>query len=79
MQEIHTTMKGIQMNSKAQEALNLLRDDNLIWSEDFDQIRHQIANIIEETNTVTHPTVIGSIRKLCESLTNLEVLEIPNA
>ena len=67
------------MNSKAQEALTLLRDDNLIWSEDFDQIRHQIANIIEETNTVTHPTVIGSIRKLCESLTNLEVLEIPHA
>jgi len=67
------------MNSKAQEALTLLRDDNLIWSEDFDQIRHQIANIIEETNTVTHPTVIGSIRKLCESLTSLEVLEIPNA
>jgi len=72
-------MKEMQMNSKAQEALTLLRDDNLIWSEDFDQIRHQIANIIEETNTVTHPTVIGSIRKLCESLTSLEVLEIPNA
>jgi hypothetical protein len=67
------------MNSKAQEALTLLRDDNLIWSEDFDQIRHQVADIIEETNTVTHPTVISSIRKLCESLTSLEVLEIPNA
>jgi len=79
MQETHITMREITMNSKAQEALTLLRDDNLIWSEDFDQIRHQVADIIEETNTVTHPTVISSIRKLCESLTSLEVLEIPNA
>lgn len=67
------------MNSKAQDALTLLRDDNLIWSQDFDQIRHQIADIIEETNTVTHPAVLGSIIKLTQSLTSLEILESPNA
>jgi hypothetical protein len=67
------------MNSKAKEALALLRDDNLIWSADFDLVRHKIADIIEETNTVTHPAVLGSIIKLTQSLTSLEVLESPNA
>lgn len=32
------------MSSKAVE---LLRDDNLVWSEDFNNIRHDLANLLE--------------------------------
>jgi len=29
------------------KAVELLRDDNLIWSDDFDNIRHDLANLLE--------------------------------
>ena len=28
------------------KAIVLLRDDNLVWSEDFDTIRHDLANLL---------------------------------
>jgi hypothetical protein len=64
-------MKEMKMNNKAQEAIKLLRDDNLVWSKDFDAIRHQIADVIEQANSVTHPVILGSIRELCYGLTDL--------
>ena len=27
-------------------AIALLRDDNLVWSDDFDAIRHDLANLL---------------------------------
>ena len=63
-------MKGIQMSNKAQEAVKLLRDDNLVWSADFDLVRHKIADVIEEANTITHPVILASIRTLCHGLTS---------
>jgi len=60
----------MKMNSKAQEAVKLLRDDNLLWSSEFDLVRHKIADVIEEANTVTHPVVLASIRNLCSHLTS---------
>lgn len=63
-------MKGIQMSNKAQEAVKLLRDDNLLWSADFDLVRHKIADVIEETNTITHPVILATIRNLCHHLTS---------
>lgn len=35
---------GLMLSSKA---IELLRDDNLIWSDDFDNIRHDLANLLE--------------------------------
>lgn len=58
------------MSNKAQEAVKLLRDDNLLWSADFDLVRHKIADVIEEANTATHPVVLASIRDLCSHLTS---------
>lgn len=67
--------KNREMNKKAQEAIAFLRDDNLVWSKDFDLIRHKIADVIEEANTLTHPVVLASIRELCADITSPIVLE----
>lgn len=71
-------MKEIQMNN-AQQAVKLLRDDNLLWSADFDLVRHKIADVIEEANTITHPVIMATIRDLCHHLTSPVILEKPNA
>jgi hypothetical protein len=34
------------LTKNIQEALELLRDDNLIWSKDFEDIRLDLANLI---------------------------------
>jgi len=62
------------MNKTAEEAVKFLRNDNLVWSADFDAVRHKIADIIVEANTVTHPVVLASIRKLCADITSPVVL-----
>lgn len=67
-------MKGMMMNKTAEQAVKFLRDDNLVWSADFDAVRHKIADIIVEANTVTHPVVLASIRKLCADITSPIVL-----
>lgn len=71
-------MKGMMMSNKVQDAVKFLRDDNLVWSADFDQVRHKIADIIEEANTATHPVILASIRELCYGLTN-PIVSMPNA
>lgn len=72
-------MKGMMMNKKAEDAVRFLRDDNLVWSKDFDLVRHKIADVIEETNTVTHPVVLASIRELCSDIISPIVLGDKNA
>lgn len=67
-------MKGMMTNKTAEQAVKFLRDDNLVWSADFDAVRHKIADIIVEANTVTHPVVLASIRKLCADITSPIVL-----
>lgn len=62
------------MNKRAEEAVKFLRDDNLVWSKDFDLVRHKIADVIEEANTATHPVVLASIRELCADITSPVVL-----
>jgi hypothetical protein len=79
MQETLTRMREIEMSNKAQEAVKLLRDDNLLWSNDFDLVRHKIADVIEEANTITHPVILATIRDLCHHITSPVVLEKPNA
>jgi hypothetical protein len=64
----------MMMNKTAEEAVKFLRNDNLVWSADFDAVRHKIADIIVEANTVTHPVVLASIRKLCADITSPVVL-----
>lgn len=71
-------MKEIQMNN-TQQAVKLLRDDNLVWSNDFDLVRHKIADVIEEANTITHPVIMATIRDLCHHLTSPILLENTNA
>jgi hypothetical protein len=61
------------------EAVKLLRDDNLLWSNDFDLVRHKIADVIEEANTVTHPVILASIRNLCHHLTSPVLIEKSDA
>jgi hypothetical protein len=71
--------KDNEMNKKAEDAVKFLRDDNLVWSPDFDAIRHKIADIIVEANTVTHPVILASIRELCADITSPVVLDRKNA
>lgn len=71
--------KEIQMSNKAQDAVKLLRDDNLLWSNDFDLVRHKIADVIEEANTITHPVILATIRELCHTITSPILLENKNA
>jgi hypothetical protein len=63
-------MKEIQMSNKVQDTVKLLRDDNLVWSSDFDLVRHKIADVIEEANTMTHPVILSTIRELCHSISS---------
>lgn len=67
------------MSNKAQDAVKLLRDDNLLWSNDFDLVRHKIADVIEEANTITHPVILATIRELCHTITSPILLENKNA
>ena len=67
------------MSNKAQEAIKILRDDNLLWSSDFDLVRHKIADVIEEANTITHPVILATIRDLCHNISSPVVLDKPNA
>jgi hypothetical protein len=67
-------MIGVMMNKRAEDAIKFLRDDNLVWSKDFDLVRHKIADVIEEANTVTHPVILASIRELCADITSPIVL-----
>jgi hypothetical protein len=34
------------------DAIALLRDDNLVWSDDFDAIRHDLANLLGSLGTL---------------------------
>jgi hypothetical protein len=68
-------MREIEMSSKVQETVKLLRDDNLIWSSDFDLVRHKIADVIEEANTITHPVIMATIRDLCHTISSPVLLE----
>lgn len=72
-------MKEIQMSNKVQDTVKLLRDDNLLWSNDFDLVRHKIADVIEEANTMTHPVILATIRDLCHTISSPVLLEKPNA
>jgi len=67
------------MSNKVLDTVKLLRDDNLVWSEDFDAIRHKIADLIEESNTMTHPVILGTIRELCNHLVSPILLENTDA
>ena len=67
------------MSNKAQDAVKLLRDDNLLWSADFDLVRHKIADVIEEANTITHPVILSTIRELCHAITSPVLLEQDHA
>ena len=71
-------MMEIEMIS-SHEAVKLLRDDNLLWSNDFDLVRNKIADVIEEANTVTHPVILASIRNLCHHLTSPVLIEKSDA
>lgn len=72
-------MKEKRMSNKAQDAVKLLRDDNLLWSNDFDLVRHKIADVIEEANTITHPVILATIRDLCHHLTSPVLLDRSDA
>jgi hypothetical protein len=37
------------MMTKTEQAIALLRDDNLVWSTDFERIRPQLADLFERS------------------------------
>jgi len=37
---------------KLDNAIALLQDDNLVWSDDFDAIRHDLANLLGSLGTL---------------------------
>lgn len=37
---------------KVNKAIELLRDDNLVWSEDFNSIRYELADLLGSLETL---------------------------
>lgn len=59
------------MNAKIQadfrQAIDLLRDDKLIWSEDMDAIRKELADVLDEA-IITETDGLGTLNYLAEVL-----------
>jgi hypothetical protein len=59
------------MNAKIQadfrQAIDLLRDDKLIWSEDMDAIRKELADVLDEA-IITETDGLGTLNHLAEVL-----------
>jgi len=43
------------LSQTLKDAIYLLRDDNLVWSNDFDSIRHAVANLLIEVAEINAP------------------------
>jgi len=43
-------------------ASEFLEDDNLVWDEDFDQIRKQLSRVLLFHCETPHPSIIGLSR-----------------
>ena len=59
------------MNAKIQadfrQAIDLLRDDKLVWSEDMDAIRKELADVLDEA-ILTETDGLGTLNYLAEVL-----------
>lgn len=58
------------------QAVWLLRDNNLVWSSDFDDIRLDLANIIESKIALgsnNHPALIELVRTLISEENDLTI------
>lgn len=61
--------KNLPIDKKIEVAIGLLEDDNLVWSEDFELIRKDLAKLLrgsQETGTLInmHPSLTAIINKL---------------
>jgi hypothetical protein len=42
----------MEKKMKVNKAIELLRDDNLVWSEDFNSIRYELADLLGSLETL---------------------------
>lgn len=54
--------KKLSIDNKIEVAIGLLEDDNLVWSEDFDIVRKDLAELLK--SDLKHPTLISIVNKL---------------
>lgn len=54
--------KNLPIDKKIEVAIGLLEDDNLVWSEDFDIVRKDLAELLKSDSK--HPTLISIVNKL---------------
>lgn len=54
--------KKLSIDNKIEVAIGLLEDDNLVWSEDFDIVRKDLAELLKSDSK--HPTLISIVNKL---------------
>lgn len=54
--------KNLPIDKKIEVAIGLLEDDNLVWSEDFDIVRKDLAELLK--SDLKHPTLISIVNKL---------------
>lgn len=56
--------------NEAEQALQLLEDENLVWSSDFELIRADLVAIIAAFNVGDKRQVWLELRELCNRLTD---------
>lgn len=61
-------MIGDMMSKNVEEAIKLLRDDNLVWSDDFEQIRVSLVNVLVEILELSNPIPVLAVETLAEIL-----------
>lgn len=54
--------KNLPIDKKIEVAIGLLEDDNLVWSEDFNIVRKDLAELLKSDSK--HPTLISIVNKL---------------
>jgi hypothetical protein len=53
------------LDSDLTKAINLLKDDNLIWSNDFESIRNPLAGVLVKATQVEYHHLEPEITELC--------------
>lgn len=65
--------REIRLYTDYKQAVALLRDNQLVWSSDFDSIRLELANLIESASLSWPPALTEIVQKLISSENDLSI------
>jgi hypothetical protein len=60
------------MNKEIDKAIRILRDDNLVWDEDFEQIRYPLADLLDVATQFEYRHIEDQIDKIVDVLVKEE-------